>query len=94
MDGTLPPAIQWRDSKADLSPNFYRNLLSEGQETLDEILARDLDVAGRYLDADALKRTYSRYRERPSNADAMTLFVASTFAAWVRHSLASDNLSP
>ena len=84
MEGILPPEIQWRDSKGNLSPNFYLNLLSEGRETLDRILAEDLDTASPYMDPEAVRVLYSRYISQPSNTDAMTLFLATTFAAWVR----------
>jgi len=86
MQGILPPEIQWRNSKANLSPNFYRNLLILGQGTLERIVAEDLDAVSSYIDPQALKKLYARYAAHPSDADAMTLFLALTFAAWVRQS--------
>jgi asparagine synthase (glutamine-hydrolysing) len=86
MQGILPPEIQWRESKANLSPNFYRNLLILGKGSLDKILTEDLDAVGDYINKAALSEVYSRYIEHPSNSDAMTLFLALTFAAWVRQS--------
>lgn len=84
MQGILPPEVQWRDSKGNLSSNFYLKLLSEGRDVLDRVMAEDLDAARGYIDPALLRETYSRYVAEPSNPDAMTLFLGVAFAAWIR----------
>lgn len=84
MQGILPPEVQWRDHKGNLSPNFFLNLLGRGRDTLDRILIEDLDAAGAYMDPEVLRAAYSRYIATPSNTDAMTVFLGAAFAAWVR----------
>jgi asparagine synthase (glutamine-hydrolysing) len=84
MQGVLPPQIQWRNTKADLSPNFHRSILGFGKEKLDRLFSEiDGPVVERFLDLSALKVVYRRYQNKPSNSDAMTLFMAATFAKWL-----------
>ena len=84
MQGLLPPEIQWRNTKADLSPNFHRSILGFGKEKLDRLFSEiDGPVVERFLDLSALKVVYQRYQKQPSNSDAMTIFMAATFAKWV-----------
>lgn len=88
MHGILPPEVQWRKTKANLSPNFYRNLSTLGRAALERILDEDLDAVSGYIDADALKATCSRFIKNPSNRDAMTLFLAAAFTVWIRRDIA------
>jgi asparagine synthase (glutamine-hydrolysing) len=90
MNGILPPQVQWRNSKASLSPNFYRNLRILGKDALEQILSEDLDLVESYVDVAALRALYTAYSARPSNADAMTLFLAVSFAAWMRQNAFVD----
>ena len=84
MQGILPPEIQWRDSKANLSPNFYRNLLALGREMLDRILVEDATAIEGFVDMAALNTIHQRYIKCPANRDAMTLFVAAGLTTWLR----------
>jgi asparagine synthase (glutamine-hydrolysing) len=86
MQGILPPEVQWRNNKADLSPNFRRNLLTLDRWTVERILAEDEKIIKEFVDVAALDRLYQRYRKSTSNSDSMTLFLAVTFAAWMRQS--------
>ena len=84
MQDVLPTKIQWRNTKADLSPNFHRSILSFGKETLDRIFSETAGtVVEQFIDLSALKRVYERYMRQPSDPDAMTLFMALTFSKWV-----------
>jgi len=90
MQGVLPPEIQWRNSKADLSPNFHCGLRTMGRETLERLLAENEKAVEKFIDISALNRLYQRYTAHPSNPDAMTLFIVATFAAWMRQSGIGD----
>lgn len=83
MQGILPPKVQWRKSKADLSSNFCRNLLMLDRDTLERVLEREAKAIDEFVNVMALSRLYQRYTCSPKNADAMTLFMAVTFAAWM-----------
>jgi asparagine synthase (glutamine-hydrolysing) len=85
LEGILPPEIQWRPGKSDLSPNFHRNLLSLGGARFEELLVDDSEpTVDRFLDRAELRRVLARYRQRPTNDDGMTLFMAASLAAWLR----------
>ena len=84
MDGILPPAIQWRTTKANLSPNFHRRFRAV------DIARRDrFDGAGlsRYLQPNRARELAARYGARGDGHDtkvaALTLFRASIFAEWL-----------
>jgi asparagine synthase (glutamine-hydrolysing) len=91
MQGILPPEIQWRTGKANLSPNFYRNLSAMGKETLGRVLLEDRRVVEKFVDMAALNKIYQRYTQYPSNSDAMTLFVTVGLAAWIRQTALVDS---
>jgi asparagine synthase (glutamine-hydrolysing) len=84
MEGILPSEVQWRNNKADLSPNFRRNLLTLGRETVERILTEEEKAVEEFVDMAALNRVCQRSMKSPSNSDSMTLFVAVTLAAWMR----------
>ncbi len=83
MHGILPPKVQWRKSKADLSSNFCRNLLMLDKDTLERVLETEAKAIDEFVNVKALSRLYQRYTRSPTNADAMTLFMAVTLAAWI-----------
>lgn len=84
MQGLLPPVIQWRSSKGDLSPNFHRRFaldLVEHDQPDDSVLSPYLDVA-------RLREVASRYRSAPSDPHhrdiAMLLFRVATLETWLK----------
>lgn len=83
MHGILPPKVQWRKSKADLSSNFCRNLLMLDKDTLERVLETEAKAIDEFVNVKALSRLYQKYTRSPTNADAMTLFMAVTLAAWI-----------
>ena len=84
MQGVLPPEIQWRKTKADLSPNFHRSILGLGRESMERLVeVLNHSMVEQFIDIAAVTRIYDRYRKQPSNPDAMTLFLALTFSTWL-----------
>ena len=55
MDGLLPPEIQWRPGKADLSPCFFHNLLSDDHDLLLRTLASGMGLLAPYLETTRLR---------------------------------------
>ncbi|MCK5232020.1 MAG: hypothetical protein KAR13_17235, partial [Desulfobulbaceae bacterium] len=86
MQGILPEEVQWRLTKGNLSPNFYRGLLCFEKETLDEVILRDPSIIEDYVDISALRAAYKRYSSRPmqSDADALTVYCSVTLARWLQ----------
>jgi asparagine synthase (glutamine-hydrolysing) len=86
MEGILPPEIQWRPRKGDLSPNFERRLLDFERQTLDEVILRDPSPVARYVSSSAMREAYRHYRADPigNNKYSMQLFAAVNLALWLR----------
>lgn len=85
MEGILPPAVQWRLGKGDLSANFMRRLLGDERDTLERIILRDHSSIESYIDIPALQTAYQNYQENPQTADddAVNIFVAVNLALWL-----------
>lgn len=60
MKDVLPEKIRTRTDKADLSPNFYRNLLRLERNQLENVIKNDLDLLSTYVNVDALKTAYKK----------------------------------
>jgi len=84
MEGVLPPDVQWRASKSNVSPGFVRGLLKQDQDKLERVL-EDEDVLGRYVDQDAVLAAYQSFMESPLQAgkDAINLFFVATLYHWL-----------
>jgi asparagine synthase (glutamine-hydrolysing) len=85
MEGILPEEIQWRSSKADLSPNFITRLFFSNPQRLQRALVGNTDVLSAYFDVSALLRVYQRAAARPTEEDALIVWKAATLATWMKH---------
>src|SRR5262249_50115781 len=88
MENILPPAVQWRLSKGNLSVNVRRRLLEE-RETLQAVILHDSRVIEAYIDIPALRAAYRRYLSQPaatSEADLFTIFFSVNLALWLQQS--------
>ena len=83
MEGVLPPEIQWRSTKGDLSSNFRRRLLECDQATLERA---DPGVLAPYVHVQRLRERLARYRQcggrAVSDAESCLLFRATVLSAW------------
>lgn len=87
MEGILPPDIQWRPKKGNLSSNFYRNLLEQEKSTVEEILASsDPPAFSSFVDKAAMQSAYQRFRSEPAKEGGrgVQLFAAANLALWMR----------
>jgi asparagine synthase (glutamine-hydrolysing) len=83
MEGVLPPEIQWRGTKGNLSPNFFRGFRSLDAAVVDRI---DLAASAGYLDLDELRTRLQTDRERSASERSPATFVlfrALVLAAWL-----------
>jgi asparagine synthase (glutamine-hydrolysing) len=83
MNGILPPAIQWRSTKSNLSPNFHRQF-----RAVDESKSESLDEAALapYVRIDRLRVLRSEYRATTDKADVaqeLTLFRTMVLGTWL-----------
>lgn len=89
MEGVLPPNIQWRRDKGNLSPNFHRKLLDFNGGTLDHIAAGDHRAFREYVDMSAMQQALRQYRASPLGAGgkhSIQLFTAANLALWLEQS--------
>jgi asparagine synthase (glutamine-hydrolysing) len=86
MEGVLPPEIQWRGSKGNLSPNFHRRLLELDGHSLERVASGGAAAAQGFLDAESMRRALAQYRESPLGAggrNSIQLFTATNLALWL-----------
>jgi len=88
MQGLLPPEVQWRQDKGDLSPNIRRGLL-ENKTLLEKAILHDSKPIADYLDLPALQAAYQRFISAPmqtGDADIFTILNAVTLSRWLQRS--------
>jgi asparagine synthase (glutamine-hydrolysing) len=86
MEGVLPPEIQWRGSKGNLSPNFHRRLLEFDGPTLERLASGGAAAAEGFLHPAAVRRALEEYRASPLAAGgqkSIQLFTAANLAIWL-----------
>jgi asparagine synthase (glutamine-hydrolysing) len=86
MEGVLPPEIQWRSSKGDLSPNFRRRLLENNVDVFNGIVAREDGIFGNYVDVNAMRDAIRQCRataEPARSRNMIGLFTAANLALWL-----------
>jgi asparagine synthase (glutamine-hydrolysing) len=93
MTDILPAAIQWRDSKANLSASFNRGFLTHERELLDRIVFGEPGILADYVDFVSLREAYGRYIQAALrddytspevDRDACTIWVVVTLAVWLQ----------
>ncbi len=87
MNGILPPEVQWRKSKSNLSAGVTLGLIKFDRETLDKVLLHEPELIREYVDVSALEAVYLRYLERPMEHldDGFTIQLIVNMALWLRY---------
>jgi asparagine synthase (glutamine-hydrolysing) len=84
MHGILPPVIQWRTTKANLSPNFHRRF-----RTVDVGINEAFDerALSPFVRSDRLREMLARYRAATEhsgmNRQALALFRTAVLGTWL-----------
>lgn len=88
MAGILPPAVQWRIGKGNLSSNFNLNLIKHEQKALDEIIVCNSEILEPYINISEVREAYSRYITDPlkPTQDAFNIFIAANLGLWLKTS--------
>jgi asparagine synthase (glutamine-hydrolysing) len=81
LQGVLPDSIRRRTDKADLSPNFYRNLFRDARPNIVALL--DAPGLRPFIDRTALRDAIERL-------DAVAAWHALALARWLDH-VSSDS---
>jgi asparagine synthase (glutamine-hydrolysing) len=86
MAGVLPEEIRWRVGKLDFRPAFNYAMLNIDRTRLDRMFKDCSRALGRYVDSNALGRTYSDFLSEPLREDPTYLLVAFSLGLWLRQS--------
>ncbi|HLK67788.1 MAG TPA: lasso peptide isopeptide bond-forming cyclase [Bryobacteraceae bacterium] len=86
MAGIIPPEIQWRPRKGNLSPNFHRRLLDFEREKLEQVTLGGAAELAPFVDPGAMKAAYREYQKNyvRSQGESFHLFAAVNLALWLR----------
>jgi asparagine synthase (glutamine-hydrolysing) len=86
MSGVLPPMVQWRTDKGNLSAGVSLKLLEYEKETLEGLILGDPKPIQDYVDVPSLRAVYERYKANPlkSNDEAFSLMLVVTLGLWLR----------
>lgn len=84
MTNILPPEVQWRVNKSNLSPNFNRRLLESERKTIEAVINQP-QVIQPYVNLPALRAAYDRYASQPQERgqDAISILSPITLALWL-----------
>jgi asparagine synthase (glutamine-hydrolysing) len=88
MAGILPPEVQWRKGKGNLSANFKQRLKEDEQEMIEEVILKNPQLIEDYVNIPGLRAAYQRYASQPiqREEDAFNVFMVVTLALWLRTS--------
>ncbi len=86
MEATLPPEIQWRTAKQDLSPNFHRGLRADDRRFVERAIARTTPHLDNYVNWSALGAAYHRFsngRRISGQDDDGAMYRAAVLTHWL-----------
>jgi asparagine synthase (glutamine-hydrolysing) len=86
LSGILPVEVQWRGGKSNLGPNFQHTLLAFERDRLGNVILKDSELIGQYMDVTALREAYGRLLTRPTHDDTITVWKGTNLALWLRYS--------
>jgi len=95
MEGVLPPVVQWRKIKANLSPNFQLRLLACERERLEAVLHEHVPLVADFVDLAALRQAYQQYAGQPEqfNSEAIMVYTVANLALWLHSKPLTRDLS-
>jgi len=83
MEGILPPAIQWRGGKSDLTPAFLGALLTKDRRLLEDLPCHAARTLHPYVNPDVLKRTCEAALASGSEKAVFRIWPALTLSLWL-----------
>jgi len=93
MEGILPPKVQWRVGKADMSANFKLKLLEYERKTLDHVVEQSDDLLSSYVSMDGLRSAYKKYLTDPMvyQTESFNIALVVNLAQWLQRAEAYAN---
>jgi asparagine synthase (glutamine-hydrolysing) len=88
MTGILPPEVQWRTTKGNLSAGVNLKLKEYEKDTLDDVIVRSPWAIQDFVDIPRTRAVYQRYLRDPFQCadDVFTLMLVTNLSLWLRTS--------
>lgn len=93
MNGILPPEIQWRGDKADLSPNFNHVLLRFERDRIEHVIDGESTGIEEYADMTTVRDAYARFELTGDHEAAIAVWKVVTLALWLRHTQSETSVT-
>jgi asparagine synthase (glutamine-hydrolysing) len=91
MEGVLPPEIQWRRDKSNLTPSFNYGLFEFGQQLMDEFIIRQPEYLTDFVNIDSLRSARRRFlRTEASEDDVLAIQRCISLALWLQKNTDND----
>jgi len=84
MTNILPEKVQWRGGKSDLSPNFFRSLITSESSVLEELKGKVAAPVWEYVAFRTFENLYSRAISLHDRDAALALWKVVTLDFWLR----------
>lgn len=85
LEDIMPRDIAWRFGKSCLGANFRRGIRTDDRELIEDAIFKDPGGLANYIDINALRATYHRFREEESSREDVPIWRAATFGLWLHH---------
>ena len=83
MEGILPPKIQWRLGKGNLSSNYRRKLLEYERDTVEKAIYNNKNVIESYANVARLQSELDKHINDPMESNTMAICAATTLEFWL-----------
>jgi len=83
MGNILPPEIQWRHQKANLSNVYKRNLTLFEENTLKRIICDNNKIINDYVDLETLQSTFKKYKSGKKQ-DLFDIWLVILLYFWIK----------
>ncbi len=85
MTGILPPEIQWRPGKTDMTPSFNYGFLKFGRGLMKKFIIDDPETIVDYIDIKSLREAHGRFlNSQASDNDIMAIQRSVSLALWLQ----------
>lgn len=84
MENILPPEIQWRPHKTDLSPSYKKNLFLFEKNTLKKVIYDDNELIKNYIDLETFKSIFKEY-ESGNKINSYEIWLVTLLSLWLKY---------
>lgn len=85
LEDVMPRDIAWRFGKSCLGANFRRGIRTDDRELIEDVIFKEPGGLSNYIDINALRATYHRFREEENSREDVPIWRAATLGLWLRH---------